>query len=234
MEYTELVAIVQEIEGNSTRPEINFLDISPISEKNAAFKKSTFKEMIIMAMSIESLHMQESQQKQKSQQQKPQAFAASAQPIQKQAAQQKASAPAPQAMQVQQMQAPKPDQKKIAKQEIISYLSKLPKLPLQPIKPFSINIKNKNDSILLKLSVTDQVSELEKIIEGLKEHVFGDKQIAIVKSELLALKSWLDKGKGHAPAASSNTEQVVMLGILRDQRLEEALGMVGVANGTVQ
>jgi hypothetical protein len=235
MEYRELLGIVQQIEKDSAKPEFNFVDIMPIAEKVKGAEKRPFREMITMAMGIESSHIQEVQQKQRAQQPKTQILAPILS-VQKSAARQPATAP--QEMQVQQVQGPqtqKADQKEAIRQEITSFLSRFPKVQQYVLKPFSISIKKSSDFVLLKLSIADQISELEKIIEGLTEHIFSEQQIRVIRAELLALRSSLDKEERSSSQkpAPSDPEQVLMLGILRNQRLDEALAMLGVANGPV-
>ncbi len=87
------------------------------------------------------------------------------------------------------------------------------------------NIRPKeNANVLPRLSINDQVAELERIIEGLKENVFTADQLEVVRNELYGLRKFLQSGAKEKE--SDDPENAVIFGILRDKRLEEALSLL--------
>ncbi len=85
-----------------------------------------------------------------------------------------------------------------------------------------INIK---DLVLPNLSVADQTSELERIIEGLREHIFDVDHIDIVEQEVFGLRQYLQsEQKGKTAQQYTSLEQSLLS--LRDQRLNEAVELL--------
>ena len=79
------------------------------------------------------------------------------------------------------------------------------------------------DLVLPRLSLTDQVSELDKIVENLAQRRFDDTQMAIVKDEVRGLAEALSSQPQPA-AAQSPFERDLMA--LRKARLAEALELI--------
>ena len=75
--------------------------------------------------------------------------------------------------------------------------------------PPDISVTAKEDAILPSLPIVEQISELEKIEEGLLAGVFGKEHIIVIRSEINALK--------RAKSAGQGTE----LAALRDIKLSE-------------
>ncbi len=84
-----------------------------------------------------------------------------------------------------------------------------------------------SELILPNLSATDQISELEKIIEGLKENVFDGEHLAIIKEEIYGLLDSVNKSK-----KKINKKEVVLTDFdksvmaLRDEHLNDALALL--------
>jgi hypothetical protein len=91
------------------------------------------------------------------------------------------------------------------------------------VKPPSMKRKESED-VLPKLSVADQISELERIIEGLNEHVFNSEQLEIIKEEVLGLKRAVQKGEQEKE--TGDPERFLALCILRDSRLDMVLDLL--------
>ncbi|MDE1856871.1 MAG: hypothetical protein KGH98_02175 [Candidatus Micrarchaeota archaeon] len=72
--------------------------------------------------------------------------------------------------------------------------------------------------VLPNLPMQDQISELERIIEGLNENIFNTEQASIVREELLGLSQV-------APSQAKGADPALVQ--LRDSRLQTALGMLG-------
>ena len=87
-----------------------------------------------------------------------------------------------------------------------------------PAPPMSMAQSN---AILPKLSITDQLSELEKITESIKNNNFDSNQMEIVREELIALSDSMSS-KGTDPL--SGVDQA--LWNLRKTRLAEALSLL--------
>ncbi len=115
------------------------------------------------------------------------------------------------------------EQAKKAKGELESIISeiKLEKIHLRLRKV------KQSELILPNLSPTDQISELEKIIEGLKENVFDEEHLAIIKEEIYGLLDSVNKSKkkiSKKEVVLTDFDRSVME--LRDERLNDALALL--------
>ncbi len=92
------------------------------------------------------------------------------------------------------------------------------------LKRRKVNIK---DLVLPNLSIADQISELERIIEGLKEHVFDTEHIDIVTQEIYGLQQTVNDSKKKMKGKISEMHSLEQsLWQLRDERLEEATALL--------
>ena len=73
--------------------------------------------------------------------------------------------------------------------------------------------------VLVRLSLQDQISELEKIIKGLDSNAFTPQQLAIVKEELIALYSFANKER---EKKADNQDLINM----RNSRLKIAMSLL--------
>ena len=91
-------------------------------------------------------------------------------------------------------------------------------------KEFEKNIKKETERIkgeklvLPSLSLQDQISELEKISEGLDEQVFSDEQLKIIKEEVYGL---MDKIKGEKISTADEFQKSLI--DLRNQKINEVI-----------
>jgi|GEM_PF-3063081 len=79
------------------------------------------------------------------------------------------------------------------------------------------------DLVLPSLSVSDQVSELERIIEGLKEKVFDQEHLEIVAEEIYGLQMVVESEKKTKKEVSELEQSLIAL---RNQRLADALAIL--------
>ncbi|MCL4372229.1 hypothetical protein M1373_02835 [Candidatus Marsarchaeota archaeon] len=103
----------------------------------------------------------------------------------------------------------------------------------QPQKKLKIKIKyNENDLVLPKLSIADQISELERIIEGLKEHVFDEGHMEVVMQEVYGLSAHIDKSsKDLRKRRITLNETEQSMWNMRNQRLQEAMNLIAAGTG---
>jgi len=82
-----------------------------------------------------------------------------------------------------------------------------------------------SDLVLPSLSLADQISEVERIIEGLREHVFDKEHMEIVSQEVYGLAEVVSQQRKEAKGAPlAPLEQ--SLWDLRDQRLADAAALL--------
>ena len=91
-----------------------------------------------------------------------------------------------------------------------------------------IKIKfNEKDLVLPKLSIADQISELERIIEGLKEQVFDENHREVVLQEVYGLSAYIERSSKDLRKRKITLNQTEQsLWALRQQRLEEAMSLI--------
>ncbi len=238
-QYVDLIKDIDEIEKASTKVDLNQIDISEIQSTQMQHPKPDFKAILDSAMRIESGKAIEQQQAQRQKQQQPKQVAQMQAAVR--AAQAQATvmvAPEPlqqkpvQQVQVQQPQPPKPSLSESVKGEISNFTSKLTQSsepPHQPINTFKMQIEGEDDLILPKLSASDQISELERIMEGLQQNAFDKEHMAIVKKEAYGLSKAIarERKRGIYGGESSGMEQSLIL--IRDQRLSEVIAILSGA-----
>ena len=86
---------------------------------------------------------------------------------------------------------------------------------------------NEKDLVLPKLSIADQISELERIIEGLKEQVFDENHKEVVLQEIYGLSVYIERSSKDLRKRKITLNQTEQsLWALRQQRLDEAMGLI--------
>lgn len=86
---------------------------------------------------------------------------------------------------------------------------------------------NEKDLVLPKLSIADQISELERIIEGLKEQVFDENHKEVVLQEVYGLSAHIEKSSKDLRKRKITLNQTEQsLWALRQQRLDEAMSLI--------
>ena len=86
---------------------------------------------------------------------------------------------------------------------------------------------NEKDLVLPKLSIADQISELERIIEGLKEQVFDENHREVVLQEVYGLSAYIERSSKDLRKRKITLNQTEQsLWALRQQRLDEAMSLI--------
>ena len=229
-QYEELVDEVNNIEKSSARLEFVSIDISQITASHVHKEEHTFNDVLNTALSIEAAHTNEELQKQIQKQQKQAPVQQHAQElIQKYIdSTHKPATETDQLAAAEKVMEQKPNIVQNVKNEVEELANALDKgtkpEATEQINTFKANKRDWEGLVLPNLSVGDQVAELERIVEGLNEHVFNEDQLAMVRRELEGLKSSIevesDKNRGALEIERTFVK-------LRDQRLEEALGLIG-------
>ncbi len=192
---------MDEIEKSAAKVDFNSIDISGIQDSKAPRRKPQFQLLLDLAMQIEAGRIKEPQ--------RPRKAPAAKQTYSK--------------TQMEQMPSPSKD----VKMEVGAFAGKLStKEEHQPTKPFSLEAEKADELVLPKLSTTDQISELEHMIDGLHENSFDYDHIEKIKKEVYALEKQviqeIMKGKKKRP---TKAEQNLIK--LRDQRLNEVMAILG-------
>ncbi len=229
--------MINEIEANSTNIEINLIDIQAIPKHDAS-KSAQFMELMAAAMSIEVNHLQELQRERHPQSSASQAPQIIAEPANQKGsgnafAQQKNTLMANLAVEMERINQISnkvasgiSTEIPIVRGEMDALVKKLGRDLKKGKMGEEQQVKQKamQQNVLPTLSIPDQISELEHIIEGLNEHVFDSNQLEIIRDETLGLKEVLNNKPEYGIGAS---EDITMLRILRDKRLDEVLILLG-------
>ncbi len=96
------------------------------------------------------------------------------------------------------------------------------------IKKYNKKVQKGNIS-LADLSIPDQISELEKIIEGIKENAFNKENLSIIWANLVELTETLNQKKKELKKSMPILEKSeTLLWVLRDKRLREAFSVFSI------
>lgn len=221
-EYQRLVRLIEDVEAETQREEVSFVDISETIEQRQESKPLPYGELVDMIEDIEG--------KKPPVPEKRPAAAAPAPHAVLTGLQQAEFARVPVSPQPQ-VQAPKggkaPKAPSIEKEKVAKELGAITK-KIGSIKPsISLKIKSSNinvkDLVLPNLSPADQISELERVIEGLREHVFDQEHLDIVTQEVFGLQQVVNAQK-KAKKPQQGLEQSLI--DLRDQRLADAVSLI--------
>ena len=224
--YGDLVKYLNELEGKATQSPRSTIDLSPLFNMKKEGSSITYIDMINLIDSLESRkpirgiegqktapHMEVAGITQAQYSQMGQVAAPQAQP-------QKAA-----------MEQPLAGKSAAAGAEIAD-LTKEINAPR--IKGFDIKKINESDLVLPNLSMADQISELEKILEGLKENVFDDKHIGVVIEELYGLADVTNQEKRRLKKNRISMSQLEQsLWALRDDRLNTAISLLTSARSSM-
>lgn len=105
------------------------------------------------------------------------------------------------------------------------------RIPSKQMIKASIKHINMKDLVLPSVSMSDQISELERIIEGLKENVFDEEHLDIVIQEIYGLSQYVEKTDKDLKKKHVELSQLERsLWQIRDQRLKEATAILGGAS----
>lgn len=197
-----MVKIVGEVESGAETAEFSTIDISKIkSPKTKRSSKPPFKPLLALAMGIESGHLQSTPS---------------------------ASAPAAQkSKQVQQAPARHTEQEiqvqKAVQQKNVSEVKK-------EIGSFADTLGGKSNetatSNMSELPIQEQISELNKIIAGVKKNTLDKTQMQIMKMGLHSLDRQLSEQKKPKRKLSKSQQKLIKT---RDRRLSEAIELLSDA-----
>lgn len=222
-EYENLVKLIGSIETGYTKKELDFVDVSDTFKGINAQQKS-YKEVIAEIESIES-----SRKPQKEPEKVTAAAAAAAVEshlITTGLAQMQYAHPKPQLPIVRKGMPPiSADSLNRQRAAVAKELSTLAGR-LGSIKPaLELHMKriNTKDLVLPSLSLADQISELERVIEGLNENVFDSDHIAVLSQEVYGLQQTINTAKKSQKTKDSLEQSLLDL---RGQRLADAIALL--------
>jgi hypothetical protein len=228
-----LINDVQEIEKASEKPEFSTVDISTLETTQLTHTPPNFRDILNLTLSIESgaLAQQFKSQKQAQTAPAPQRTVAITAQQAKQTIQQQPVQISQPIQQQPQLVAQEQSEATSVKQEMEKFTSELAadaNNSKPQINTFKVKIEGEDDLVLPKLSVVDQLSELEHIIEGINQHVFDEEHLNIIKEEVFGLKSEVSMEISQGTEREIGIDQMMIQ--LRDKRLNEAIALiVGVA-----
>ncbi|MGC8669557.1 MAG: hypothetical protein ACP5TL_00160 [Candidatus Micrarchaeia archaeon] len=234
MDYKSMLDVIKDIENGVKVPDVSYVDISPILNSTSA-PSTPYQSLLQIINSIESKGKGEYLIREK--QKPPHLITSGLEQIsysqQKVGAAQTVEVPVqnvnpPENVPAAQPQAVQPQiENKKAKLELGSLIKKLGAAARKP--SYKIKRVNISELVLPNLTLADQIAELERIIEGLKENVFDSEHIIIVEEELYGLDQMLsDLRKQNKLVPKSELEKSLF--DLRDQRLSEALSLLHKVN----
>ena len=227
-EYQQLVEEVEEIEKESPKVDVILVDLSTLVEKTEARKAPQYREL------IEFIDKIEGKQKFVMGEEKEAKIRATAtvpevQPTVMQQQQEKVAVEKPVEKIVPQITpiatpAAKMVQKESVKNEIGAFASTL--TSIVPKFKFRLRRINTKELVLPNLSIADQIAELERIIEGLKENSFDQEHLDIIIEEVNGTEQAVQEMKNEMRKRKkvlASLDQA--LWNLRDERIKEALAL---------
>jgi hypothetical protein len=195
--YQDLVKTIEEIEQNAEKVDFNSIDISSIRDSKTKTRKPPFRPLLELAMKLDMGHSRDAPQVQ---------YQAKAQQQQQAAAQARQRT------------------NENVKKELSALAKKTAKgkEEKQRIGKFNIRANDERDLVLPKLSMQDQISELEGMLKGIRDRAFDFEHIEKVRKEAFGLNKHIirEMMKG-AKKKLNKTEQSLIA--LRDQRLTELM-----------
>ncbi len=208
--YSQLVKQIVEMESSSERPESGSVDISESFSGGTGAGKVDYSNIINLINEIEGRGSVFQKAQKTQQKEAPQGAQPAAWPEEQIVVSAETLAVASAKMQ--------------AEKELADLTKALPiRIPMfeeQKIK------KSNTDLVLPGLSLSDQVSELERIIEGLRANIFIGDEEEIVEEELYGLASQVKKEKAELKRGKALQQDAAQLWSLRDQRLTIAVGLL--------
>ncbi|MEM0149620.1 MAG: hypothetical protein QXW10_01850 [Candidatus Micrarchaeaceae archaeon] len=234
MDYKDMLNVIGNIEKNAAKVEASTIDITPIMNSSQA-QNVSYSELLQKLSKVESKEYEKHIIREKPKPahiitagleqaaySQPQVYAPA-----RQAEGQAAARQVQPALRQQAVQPPSEAEARRAKIELGSIVKKLGSAAKLP--QFRVKHVNASELVLPNLTLADQIAELERIIEGLKEGVFDMEHMEIVKEEVYGLSEIVGemKKKGAQPAKS---ELEKSLFDLRDQRLSDAVALLKMSS----
>ncbi|MCW6159859.1 MAG: hypothetical protein LVQ95_02090 [Candidatus Micrarchaeales archaeon] len=222
--YQKMVALIEDVEQTSQRSEVNYISVAP-AVAAPAMQAGDYEKV------VEFIDEMEGGGKRKEVREKPITPVAPPHIVTSGVAQAKyaGAIPAPAGSPPRQPQPPgRPSAEAVQrhKENILKELGAVAKKfggAKQPaVKKKKVKIE---ELVLPNLSLADQISELERIIEGLKENVFDQEHLAVITDEMRGLRQVaVDETKSRRREKLNPLEQ--SLWDLRNQRLTDAILLI--------
>lgn len=221
--YSKLVRQIEEIEGTAKRREESTVDIS--GSFDAAFSKSatTYKALLNVIIETEKKGGFFQRQRPAAKPQPPEAAEQAV--VQPRQPQQPVELPPiqSQAAELQQQPVQQESQKVYAGRELSELAKSLP-LHIPRFGEHKLKKQDPADLVLPNLSISDQVAELERILEGLKAGALGGDDLDTVRSEVYGLAMQVNNEKKELKGKNKQLgSEEYSLWTLRDQRIEEVI-----------
>ncbi len=224
MEYKDVLSIVEEIEKSAVKSTVSFVDLSKVETGDHG--AISYEELLSKIASVYGGKIREERVQREAPKPSHIVTAGLAQAAYSQPQVYRQAQPQPQGETNQQEQLPSSAikrEKKGAKSDLESIVKKLGSVARAP--SMKVRRVNVSELVLPNLTLADQISELERIIEGLRENVFDSEHLEIVKEELCGLSQVVNaSNKQGRPAPKSELEESLFE--LRDQHLNEALALL--------
>ncbi len=229
--YSKLAGQIGEIESTAKRQEASTVDIS--GSFDAPFTKSTtsYKALINVIIEIEKKGGFFQRQRPTAKPLPPVAMAQVV--VQAQQAQQPVELPPIQlqAAELQQEPVQQESQKIYAGRELSELAKSLP-LHIPRFGEHKLKKQNSADLVLPNLSLSDQVAELERILEGLTTGALGGDDLDTVRSEVYGLAMQVNNEKKGLKGKNKQLgSDEYSLWTLRDQRIEEVISAMKQREG---
>ncbi len=226
--YAELLKIAEDVESSSEKVDVSTIDLSKLQQAAKGFKPE-FKYLLNIAMSMDLGHDVVQHPQPQGQEQGPRT---------KRAAKAKPAAKTPTSLVEQTAVVESPKQTEGIKDEIGEFASRLSERS-QPVvrlmNTLNMRLESADDTLLPKLSTPDQVTELERIIDGLGSNAFDKAGLEIVRKELYSLKKSISaERKRKGPKRESNASIDQSMVVLRDEHLEKALAILSDTLGGIK
>jgi hypothetical protein len=235
-DYQKLVKLIDEVEAVSVKSDSSFIDLSGTMEQMQMVKSKSYREMLEMIESVEGgRRIRETPGQMLPPQQPPMPQPRPAKQQKQRIEEPRVEAPSPSPVQFTQNEIATPEipsalEADRKKESVANELSQMAKrfTSLTPsIREFTRKKINVKDLVLPNLSIADQISELERIIEGLNERVFDSEHIPIVAQEVYGLRQVVADEKKKMKSKQQGVQSLEeSLWELRDQRLAEASSLL--------
>lgn len=221
-EYEELLKVVEQVENSSEKQELNFVDMSVIMSAQRQENAPKYLDLLGDVSAIESTQKMQREEQMRERQKMELAAQRPGQPMASAAVQSNQAQREPVYERYEEQMAKGVEGVKAELGTLANRLGTIkPKIGELKIK--RINTK---DLVLPGLSLSDQISELERIIEGLRQGVFDSDHLDVVRQEVLGLAQVVrsQEKSANAPQYMDQTER--SLAAVRDQRISEAIPLL--------
>jgi hypothetical protein len=233
--YQELLSFVSSIESETSAQRQGTIDISGVLANREGGRGADYGKLID---TIERASFEGGQPRRREERPKPAAPSAQAESIQQPTApvatsvEEMQPVQAPEEVQAPQEEAPaheyeaaESEMKETAKQELAGIIGRITNIEPK-IEEVRVSMGMKN-LVLPNLPIAEQVPELEKIIEGVRNNIFDETQTATLRKELKGLQVEISKENAAMRKSGAQlTDSEKQIRAVREQRMNEAAAMV--------